>query len=272
MINDMKFIHLRNIYYRFIKSNRYPLWKTKELNKKVANLKNSYEGKSCFIIGNGPSLTASDLDAIAKAGYPSFAANSIFKIFDKTKWRPTFLVYQDQQIIDGLSDIFEELSHNCEKMFVRRDVYRQIKPNYVHSDKLVFPRLVMHIRKDRYYDFSSDIKKYAFDGCTVTYFSIQLAYYMGFKKIYLIGVDHNFPIMFDNNDNIIENKNIKMHCFEDSPQIILNPARVLETTFAYRSARRFLDSHGVKIYNATRGGKLEEFDRKKLEEILGENE
>ena len=30
MINDMKFIHLRNIYYRFIKSNRYPLWKTKE--------------------------------------------------------------------------------------------------------------------------------------------------------------------------------------------------------------------------------------------------
>ncbi len=272
MINDMKMILLRNIYYKYIKANRYPVYKRKELNKNVHALKSNHEGESCFIIGNGPSLTVEDLDLIANSGYCSFAANSIFKMFDKTKWRPTYLVYQDQQMIDGLLDEFCNLSNECEKMIVRRDVYHQLKNKINKCANVVFPKLVMHIRKDRYYDFSEELTKCAYDGCTVTYFSIQLAYYMGFKNIYLIGMDHTFPIIFDENDNIVEDKNIKMHCFEDPKNVVLNPARVLETTYAYRSARKFLESHGVNIFNATRGGKLEEFNRINVDKIFCEEE
>lgn len=261
MINDMKYIGLRNIYYKYVKSNRYPILKKGSLDKRVAELKDIHKGEACFIIGNGPSLTAEDLDRIADTGLASFAANSIYKMFEKTKWRPTYLVFQDQEVIDGLVAKFEELSFKCEKMFIRRDVYKQISSGLLSSSKLVLPRLVMHIRKDKYYDFSENLKKCAFDGCTVTYFMIQIAYYMGFKKIYLIGIDHNFPIMFDENDNVIVNNDVKMHCFEDSKNIVLNPARVLETTLAYKSARKFLDAHNVEIFNATRGGKLEEFKR-----------
>lgn len=261
MINDMKYIALRNIYYKYVKANRYPIVKKENLDRKVAGVKNIHKDEACFIIGNGPSLTPNDLDSIAGTKIPSFAANSIFKIFDKTKWRPTYLVYQDQQVIDGLANMFTELSNSCEKMFVRRDVYKQIAPDLLNSNKLILPRLVMHIRKDKYYDFSDNLENCAYDGCTVTYFMIQIAYYMGFKKIYLIGVDHNFPIMLDENDNVITNNEVKMHCFDDPKHIVLNPARVLETTFAYRSARKFLDTHNVEIYNATRGGKLEEFKR-----------
>lgn len=268
MINDMKLIPFRNFYYRFIKANRYPISKKRILDKKVAEVKDIHNGETCFIIGNGPSLTISDLDAITECGYASFAANSIFKMFDKTKWRPTYLVFQDQQVIDGLVELFAELSKNCDKMFVRRDVYRQIDKKIIDSEKLILPRLVMKIRKDKYYDFSNKLETYAFDGCTVTYLMIQIAYYMGFKKIYLIGMDHNFPAMFDENDNVIVNNQIKQHCFEDSKHIILNPARVSETTYAYRSARRFLDNQGVEIYNATRGGKLEEFIRVNVDDIL----
>lgn len=264
----MRFIPLRNFYYKYVKSNKYPFYKKGRLDRKVAAMKDIHKGEACFVIGNGPSLTADDLDAIADTGYPSFAANSIFKIFDKTKWRPTYLVYQDQQIIDGLVNMFEELSSSCEKMIIRRDVYNQITMNYRESEKLVLPRLVMHIRKDKYYDFSEDVSKYAYDGCTVTYFSIQLAYYMGFNKIYLIGMDHNFPVMLDENDHIIEDKSVKMHCFDDSKHIVLNPSRVIESTFAYRSAKKFLKLHGVEIYNATRGGRLEEFTRVDADEIL----
>ena len=100
---------------------------------------------------------------------------------------------------------------------------------------------------------------------------IQIAYYMGFKKIYVIGVDHNFPIMFDENDNVVVNKELRMHCFDDPKHIVLNPARILETTFAYRSANSFLKEHHVEIYNATRGGKLEEFERIDVESVLKGN-
>ena len=30
---------------------------------------------------------------------------------------------------------------------------------------------------------------------------------------------------------------------------------------AYKSAKKYADSHGIRIYNATRGGKLEVFER-----------
>ena len=255
MINNMKFIGLRNIYYRYIKANKYPIFKRSRLDFDVAKFKDLHKGEACFVIGNGPSLTVEDLDKIAELQFPCFAANGIYRLFEKTRWRPTYLVFQDQQMIDGLAGLFGDLSKCCESLFVRRDAYRQVAEEIRDSGRIIYPRLVMHIRKDKYYDFSEDIAKYAFDGCTVTYLMIQLAYYMGFSTIYLIGVDHN--------------NEVKMHCFEDASHIVLNPARVLETTYAFRSARRFLDAKGTAIYNATRGGKLEEFIRRDLDVILG---
>lgn len=272
MINDMKYITLRNLYYRYIKANMYPIYRKHKLDLDIDCLKDTYMGETCFVIGNGPSLKIDDLEKIYENKIPCFAANGIYRLFDETNWRPTFLVYQDQQMIDGLVEKFDYLSQCCEKIFVRRDAYKQVSKEIRDSGKIVYPRLVMHIRKDKYYDFSDDIRKYAVDGCTVTYLMIQLAYYMGFTKIILIGLDHNFPIVFDENDNLIKDETVKMHCFEDESHIILNPARVLETTYAYRSARRFLDSKGIEIYNATRGGKLEEFIRQDIDEILGGQE
>lgn len=268
MINDMKLIGLRNVYYRYVKANKYPFYKKKCLDRNVVKFKNSRKGGACFIVGNGPSLTVKDLDRIMELGVPCFAANGIYNLFEKTKWRPTYLVFQDQQMINGLVELFGELSSCCEYLFVRRDAYHQVAKEIRDNGKIIYPRLVMHIRKDMYYDFSEDIEKYAFDGCTVTYLMMQLAYYMGFTTIYLIGVDHSFPISFDKNDNVVTNHDVKMHCFEDASHVIVNPARILETTYAYRSARRFLEGRGVSIYNATRGGELDIFIRKELDTIL----
>ena len=37
----------------------------------------------------------------------------------------------------------------------------------------------------------------------------------------------------------------------------------------YICAKRFCDEHGIKIYNATRGGKLEVFPRVDFDEVFG---
>lgn len=268
MINDMKFIPLRNLYYKFIKSNRYPIYKKSKLDSDLLKYKDLHKGEACFVIGNGPSLTTKDLDRIKEKGIPSFAANGIYNLFDKTSWRPTYMVFQDQQMIDGLVNLFGDFSSVCEAIFVRRDVYNQVDEKIRDSGKVIYLRLVMNIRKDLYYDFSQDLMKCAYDGCTVTYLMIQLAYFMGFSTIYLIGLDHNFPISFDEKGNVIKNDDVEMHAFKDASHVVLNPARVLETTFAYRSARKFLDKKGIEIYNCTRGGKLEEFIRKDLDKVL----
>ena len=83
--------------------------------KSLAEFKNKYAGKRCFIIGNGPSLTPSDLDLIK--GEYSFAANRIYYIFEKTEWRPTFYCNQDLNVLKDMDmDALEQqLSRRVER-------------------------------------------------------------------------------------------------------------------------------------------------------------
>ncbi len=39
--------------------------------------------------------------------------------------------------------------------------------------------------------FASDARGRLWEGATVTYVALQLAYHMGFEQVILIGVDHN---------------------------------------------------------------------------------
>ncbi len=60
--------------------------------KRIKGLKDLYSEKTCFVVGNGPSLCAEDLQRIYKKKIPCFGSNRVFKIFDKTDWRPDFLL------------------------------------------------------------------------------------------------------------------------------------------------------------------------------------
>lgn len=62
----------------------------------LKTLKGIHAGKRCFIIGNGPSLCAEDLDKL-KDEY-TFAANRIYEIFYLTEWRPTYYFVVDVPI------------------------------------------------------------------------------------------------------------------------------------------------------------------------------
>lgn len=59
-----------------------------------AQIREGQSRERCFIVGNGPSLTMSDLQAISEED--CFGANHIYKLFDKTSWRPKYYVLQDR--------------------------------------------------------------------------------------------------------------------------------------------------------------------------------
>ena len=58
-------------------------------NKKLKSYKNKYKGETILVVGNGPSLKITPLD---KFRITSLAMNKIDLLFDKTKWRPNFIV------------------------------------------------------------------------------------------------------------------------------------------------------------------------------------
>lgn len=85
---------------------------------------------------------------------------------------------------------------------------------------------------------------------------------MGFKTIYLLGVDCNYD------------KNIKLHSdsLEYSKDYKYNWTRQTGLTMieGFKVAKKYADEHGINIYNATRGGMLEVFPRVNLEDVVGD--
>ena len=183
LLNSIK-AHGQNWQSKYFEKTKY--------GKKIASLKDIHKGESCFVVGNGPSLTAADLDRIADSGIASFGMNRVFNIFPMTKWRPTYYTSEDILI---LRDTVNEVAAIPSK--------EKFIPINLHWFEEI------NIKNVNYFwmDYVSDIKE-TFDlsldaahsiRCrgTVTTTCIQLAIYMGFSEIYLIGTDHNYSKVID---------------------------------------------------------------------------
>lgn len=241
------------------------------LSQKAKNLKNRHMGESCFIIGNGPSLTVEDLNKIKSQ--VSFSCNRINLLLDKTVWKPYFYTITDSLMA---SKFFDEV-YNMQKkqMFVvvSNTSYPSLKKQF--DKDCIFLRSYYELENNALPRFSNDVSKKIFQHGTVTYANIQLAAYMGFKNIYLIGVDHNFGITKKKDGSIDINKELMGKDHFDENYTVKhnkeNPVNLYSMTEAYLSAKKYCDKKGVKIYNATRGGKLEVFPRVNFDELFDNN-
>ena len=232
----------------------------------LKKFKNIHKGQRCFIIGTGPSLTTEDLELL-KDEY-TFASNRIFEIYPRTSWRPTYYINQDYPLLKKYPKEIHELTPKA--MFFPIDV----KPDY---DDLPMANFFVLRHKEFYpgdAEFSENLHHFMGQGFTVTYGAIQLARYMGFSEVYLLGIDHNYSISQDEKGNLIVNNGVKDY-FQGSTasNIGINLPRVVETTKAYMTARKYTDAHpGFTVHNATRGGKLEAFERVRLEDVLAKKD
>ncbi len=227
--------------------------------KKLKSYKNKYAGKRCFIVANGPSLRTEDLELLHSRGEITFAMNRIFKIFPQTNWRPTYYACEDELIA---VDCQHEINGiNAKAKFVPIEIkwWHDININ----DAVHFH--LNYNAEDNYeFGFSPDIAHQIDCRGTVTCTCLQIAAYMGFSEIYLIGVDHNFQKIIDENGNIIEDKTVKDYFIEGYDSDIKESVvhNMGHTTRSYMDMKKYCDKNGKStIYNATRGGKLEVFQR-----------
>ena len=237
----------------------------------IQKYKNFYDGQRCFIIGNGPSLTISDLDKLKAFNEISIASNSIYNLFPKTQWRPTIYTVHDFQEIKKTRDKISAVKADL------KIVAMSASGRIYDVDGSILLRLIDPI-KGRII-FSDDISEFVYDGGTVTYVSIQCAVYMGFKEIILLGVDHSFAREQTKDGKIKVNRDVKNH-FQNyqtddfwgngqkDEEAVVFPLDF--ATNAFIEARRYADEHGVKILNATRGGKLEVFERVDFDSLFVE--
>ena len=227
--------------------------------RKLKNLRNSHLGERCFIIGNGPSLKPEDLDMLKDEF--CFAANRIDRIYDSTQWRPTFYCTQDLTIIQNYRDIITQLQAPYKLMvysgsrktgYIGKAMYTPFSGPYNYPEPPIF---------------SEDISESIGEGYTVTYTAMQVAAYMGFKELVLLGVDHNFPMDMTPDGKVIVNKDAKEH-FYGSNEIRNHYPMLYKVDLTFETAKAYAQQHGIQILNATRGGKLEIFERVELESLF----
>ena len=240
---------------------RFNNYKAKHYNcfegRKLRQYEKCYSGGRCFIIGNGPSLSADDLTILHESKEITFAFNRIFQIFPQTPWRPTYFISQDNL---SLSTSGKEMG-----LIPAKAKFIPIESHWydgVNIDGATYFHLLPN-REDDYGLFSDDISTCVYNSTTVAFTAIQFAVYMGFKEIYLLGVDHHFHTTRDRTGKIYVDETAKDYFADDYNKLRQGEwlPNVDASTMAFETARKYADEHGIKIYNATRGGKLEVFER-----------
>lgn len=257
----------------FIKHNRFTrivwlIYKKGKLRKEAASIlpnvsyegiqkfHNTKQGKRCFIVGNGPSLKIEDLERIKQED--SFAVNRIYKIFDKTDWRPTYFFCQDTKVLEEIATNLQPVIESVEGVFLNAGV--EIINKYKNYEN-VYQFLLISLPYDRNLPkFSMNPAKGLYEGYTVAYACIQMAVYMGYSEIYIIGTDHNYNINKCSDGSVTQDNTVKNYMPGLEGNLWFLP-QVEKSTLAYRKARSVCEKNGIKIANATRGGKLEEFSR-----------
>ncbi len=249
------------------------------IDDRILNFKNRYKGARCFIIGNGPSLALSDLDKIK--GEYSFGCNGIFGVFSETDWRPDFYCTLDDNIIEHLYTALhgKVINWACDKFSLHNEIC-----NYDVNHDFITCNSIDDLETDTGLPgFSDDCSKYVYTVGTVTYYMLQLAIYMGFKEIVLLGLDFNFSVEIHDDGTVIE-RGVQYHMSLIENVLPSNDSELtkrrreisghkhvayVDKQYAgFKAAKKYADSHDIKILNASRYTRLDVFPIINLDEYL----
>jgi hypothetical protein len=118
--------------------------------------------------------------------------------------------------------------------------------------------------------FSFDARKRIFEGSTVTFVALQLAFYMGFSEVILVGVDHSFSTEGPANKTVVSTGEDKNHFsaeyFGEGFRWQLPDLEASEE--AYKIAQATFESSGRRVTDATIGGKLTVFPKVTYESLF----
>lgn len=214
---------------------------------RIEEFKDIHKGERCFILGNGPSLNHIDLSLLKNEF--TLGCNHIYLM---KGFKPTYWCIADYWVMEKIKEDVQKTYPDIIKFSAR-----------VHNGEelTILPKTCCFNMIEQRYDyngspnFSDDLSKGLYGGYSIAYVMIQLANYMGFDEIYLLGIDGI--------------KDGNMYSF--FPGAIIAPQFKKQTDLshiAFNVARGFLEEKGSKIYNATPNSSVKSFKIIKYEDLF----
>lgn len=223
--------------------------------ERIEAFRNRHAGQRCVIIGNGPSLLKTDLRRLRQV--PTFGLNKIFLHVEAMGFAPTYHVtvnpYVMSQGRDGIMALpgpkffshagIPLMPETADVLFVR-DI---VRPEF--SRNLAEGWLLLH---------------------TVTFCAMQVAHWMGFTEIVLVGVDHSYNAPHDPNRLVTaqtaDPNHFHPNYFGPGTQWQLPDLEGSEAV--YRMARQAFEADGRRIVDATVGGRLDVFEKADFHDLF----
>ena len=237
------FLVTSGILNLFVRSNIEDLKKQKRHNKAI-------------ICGTGPSLSNLSKDIFQNVD--TFAVNSYIKLHADENWpKPRFMVFQDLEVTRNLKDYIKNYDGNLifsSYLILKINELKLKNPFIFHHHFLDHSHRESHSSYS--YKTTKDVKKFIYDGYTVIYSAIELALFLDYEEIYLIGVDANYS-------KSLEDRNIISHgkvdpTYQDAGERIC---------FSIKS---MVKEKEIKLFNSSKSSKLkflnfkDEIDGKKI--------
>jgi hypothetical protein len=238
---------------------------------RLKKFRDAYSGQDCLIVCNGPSLKNTPLGLFA--GMPAFAVNSTFILQDMLGFEPAFYTVEDNHVVADNLEGIRKLKAEA-KFFPEK--YRPLLGD--EEDQYFLPANWDCYFKSKisyeYPEFSTDIARTVFTGQTVTYLNLQLAYYFGFKRVFLVGLDFSYSIP---KGARIEQNSID---HDDDDPNHFHPTyfgkgkqwhfpKLDSCMSSYTIANEKFAREGREIIDLTIGGKLNVFRKMEIREALG---
>jgi hypothetical protein len=230
--------------------------------RRLAALKDVHRGRRAFIIGNGPSLRQTDLTKLR--GEFTFGMNRIYILFPELGFTTTYFLSINDLVIEQCAE--EILTLPMPKFLTWRS-HRFFQhpatqsPNYPTTELPNYPTFLYTTYTGP--AFARNVSGRIWEGATVTYVALQLAFHMGFAQVILIGVDHNFVSKGAANQIVTSQGDDPNHF---APDYFGKGFRWqlpdLETSErAYRMAKAAYAAEGRVVLDATVGGELTIFPK-----------
>ena len=217
--------------------------------RRLGELKDIHRGQRCFIIGNGPSLKRTDLSRLKDEF--TFGMNRIYLLFPILGFRSTYYLSVNSLVIEQCANDIRALTMPKFLSWRSRNLIQPTEDSIFLHTTYTGPL------------FAKDARGRLWEGATVTYIALQLAFHMGFKQVVLIGVDHSFSSQGKPNTTVVSSGDDPDHFdanyFGKGFSWQLPDLETSER--AYRMAKQVYFEEGREVLDATIGGKLTVFPK-----------
>lgn len=238
----------------------------------LLDFKDKYKGHRAFFVGHGPSLRKTPLH-LMKDEY-CFGCNKVYLLFEQTEWRPTHYIAATSHncYLKDWALGMEKAAETGIPCFLADWYWDEETPKWFHPPEgdNVMRIPAMRLRQPdgtSMAGWSSDCSKEIYSHRTVSLLFMQLAHWMGFGPLYLVGCDIDYKTK-DFNEPDPNHWNVNYDAFPRSQENA--DKENLQMHQAHLAMSMLAKHNNVEVYNATIGGKLEAYPRVDIFEVLGE--